>query len=164
MKTRIALILSASFAASLAHAAAPKSILINQAPVRAFLETKVINKARTAMKLTNVLDARDIGASKGVSQKAAEKARQAAYGLRNFGNGPAKNYVVKYGAKKLVVTRAIERDTLDMGIPTATRFIARDAKSGLVVARGNLFKGELTWTRMKNAHAASTPAERNAAE
>ncbi len=145
--------------------AAPKSILINKAPVRARIEG-LLNKSKSNFKLTNELDAADISAKKGVSLTAAKKAAQGAYGMNNFNYGSkAKSYVVAFGARKLVMTRGQDKEWDLKDQPyQIQRFIARDAKSGLVVARGNLAQGKITWTRMKNEHSKNTPAERNAAE
>ncbi len=148
-----------------AHARAPKSVVINQAPVRALLVANVSASAsRTKLTLTNKLDSSDIGAKKGVSPLAAKKARQALYGLENTGNGRGGgNYVLAMGAKKLLVSVGNSTNwRAGDGNTALQRFIARDGKSGIVLARGNIGGGQIQWTRMKNEHSKKTPAERNA--
>jgi hypothetical protein len=158
-KLTVGLTLALSLLGASAHAA--KSILINKAPARRFIES-LANKSKTSLKLSNKLDARD----RGLTAAATEKAAQALGGLEKFGRMKGGgNFVVKMGHKKMIMTVARDTDWFGgSGKTKVQRFILRSGRSGQVVARGFIGGGKITWTRMHNEHAKGTPAERNAAD
>jgi hypothetical protein len=151
-------LVTALFAGSLAHASSHE---INIQPVRDFMQTKVLSSKTGRLSLTNKLD--EAKPPKGVSAQAVTKAHQTLVGLQGFNSGSkGANYYRDMGNEKLVISAVDAHDPSDY-TKTIQRFVARSDKQGLVVARGFVKDGAITYTRMHNEHAATTPAERNAA-
>ena len=140
----------------LAHAGA--SHQINIQPVRDFMQHKVLSAKTGRLGLYNRLN--EAKPPKGVSTQAALKAHQTLVGLTGFNSGnKGANYYRDMGKEKLLISAV---NGLDRSNKPVQRFVARSDKQGLVVARGFVQDGKITWTRMHNEHASTTPAERNA--
>ena len=159
MLEKIALVLAALASGSLARAASTHQV--NIAPVRNFIQTSVLDPKSGKLKLTSKLNYDKPSA--GISAQAAQKAKETLVGLTGFNSGSkGATYVRKMGSQKLLITRVTAHDRDDYN-KMIQRFVVRSDKQGLVVARGFVKDGSITWTRMHNEHAKTTPAETNAA-
>jgi hypothetical protein len=133
------------------------SVLINKKPIRARLNALVKGSSlRLGKPLTRP--------SYGISARAFRKAKQTAQGFNGFNYGAgAKSYALSRGkGRSLVVTTARAYHYLAGGDAAVNHFVARDGRSGVVVGRGYINKGKITWTRSKNERGRNTPSERNA--
>jgi hypothetical protein len=132
------------------------SVLINKKPIRARLNALVKGSSlRLGKPITRP--------SFGISARAFRKAKQTAQGFNGFNYGAgAKSYPLTQGKRSLVVTTARAYHYLAGGDAAVNHFVARDGKSGVVVGRGYVNKGKITWTRSKNERGRNTPSERNA--
>ena len=161
MLKNLAFVLATLVSGGLAHAASTTHA-INIAPVRTFLQTKVLDAKSGKLKLTSKLDYEKPSA--GITMQAAKKAQQTLVGLQGFNSGSkGATYVRKMGNEKLLITRVTAHDRSDYNT-MIQRFVVRSDKQGLLMARGYVKAGTITWKRMHNEHAATTPAETNAAK
>ncbi|MEO6950314.1 MAG: hypothetical protein ABI321_00770 [Polyangia bacterium] len=161
MLKNIAVVLGTLASGGLAHAATTTH-RINIAPVRNFIQHNVLDQKSGKLKVTSKLDYTKPSA--GISLVAAKKAQQTLVGLEGFNSGAkGATYVRKMGNEKLLITRVTAHDHGDYNT-MIQRFVVRSDKQGLVMARGYVKGGNITWTRMHNEHAATTPAETNAAK
>jgi len=159
------LIIALAFTANFAHAAAT-SHKINIAPVRGYVQDRLVDKTTNTLKLGTALNTAKPG--KGITALAVTKATQTLRGMTGFNSGKkAGNYVAKLGAEKLIITATAPGQKVD-GIgyespDNEQQFVLRTGKNGDVIARGNLDQtsGKLTFTR---SHNGESPAEVNAAK
>ena len=160
MLRKLVLVFATLAAGSVAQAAGTHQV--NIAPVRNFIQNKVLDAKSGKLKLTSQLDYAKPSA--GISAVAAQKAKETLVGLTGFNSGSkGATYVRKMGAEKLLITRVTAHDRTDYN-KMIQRFVVRSDKQGLVLARGYVKDGSITWTRMHNEHAKTTPAETNAAK
>jgi hypothetical protein len=162
---RSLLLVALVFSAGAAHAAAT-SHEINIAPVRGYIQDRLVDQKTNTLKVGRALNAAKPG--KGITALAVTKATQTLRGMTGFNSGTkAGNYVHKMGAEKVILTASAPGQKVD-GIAyespdNAQQFVLRTGKTGAVIARGNLDEtsGKLTFTR---SHNGESPAEVNAAK
>ena len=133
------------------------SVPINRPQVRAHIEKNLFDG--TKLTLANKLDPAHPPA--GITAVAAGKAVQTKNGFGNFNWGAkGDNYVVSAGGnnQKWIVT---SMSMSDGSGKTLEYFVMRTGKNGIVVARGHVDGGRITWTRSKNERGKHAPSERN---
>jgi len=101
----------------------------------------------------------------GITREAAKKAVQTLSGFERFNSGlSGGNHVVSAGrnGQRWVVTQV--RSSSGLGVSYSSRpvehFVARTGRRGIVVARGFVQRGQITWTRSHNERGKDTPSER----
>jgi hypothetical protein len=146
-----------------AAAAGRYSVPVNRPSIQRAFVAKAFNGQR--LELHQRLDRSRTGAGTGISETAIKKAMQTLTGYQNFNFGAkGANYVIKAGGQKWIVTRVKTPMSLDSNRPFPSQpseyFVVRTGKRGIVLARGFVEGGKITWTRSHNERGQGVPSER----